>query len=181
MQTEIQTSDRFVSTSNDSNLPRNSRVAVSDTELPTIAVGASAIAECLGVAELECAGATRSRYVDGRIDSFVEATIRRHDETLADLLNMASEASVRGENRVTIDSRAYYRNFAYPQLNYPSPSEILRVVAAIEAQGFTAVLEAVNQGRGKREENSHSALYELKACFTISGSNQSQAGATNHR
>lgn len=189
MQTEIQASCRFVSTSNDGSLPINATGTTGETELPTIAVGVSAIAYCLGVGELEDATSTIgtasttnttsatspadtvSRYVDGRIDSFEVATIRRHDQVLVELPNMVREASARGENTVVIDCRAYYRNFAYPQLNYPSPAEVLRVVAAIEAQGFTAVLEPVNLGRSKREENSHSALFQLKACFTTSGSN----------
>ncbi|MDP3509033.1 MAG: hypothetical protein Q8T09_13745 [Candidatus Melainabacteria bacterium] len=183
MQTEMQTNYRFVSTSNDGNLPINSTGATGETELPTIAVGVSAIANCLGVGELADAGrtacpavavgacstvttATMSRYVDGRIDSFEEATILRHNQALVDLPKMVREASDRGESTIVIDCRAYYRNFSYPQLNYPSASEVLRVVAAIEAQGFTAVLEPVNQGRGRCEENSHSALYQLKACFT---------------
>ena len=188
MQTEIQASCRFVSTSNDGSLPINATGTTSETELPTIAVGVSAIAYCLGVGELEDATSTTSttsatnttsptspagtvsRYVDGRIDSFEVATIRRHDQVLVDLPNMVREASARGENTIVIDCRAYYRNFAYPQLNYPSPAVVLRVAEAIEAQGFTAVLEPVIQGRGKREENSHSALYQLKACFTPSGS-----------
>lgn len=179
MQTEIQASCRFVSTSNDGSLPINATGTTGETELPTIAVGVSAIAYCLGVGELEDAtnttsatspAGTVSRYVDGQIDSFEVATIRRHDQVLVELPNMVREASARGENTVVIDCRAYYRNFAYPQLNYPSPAVVLRVAEAIEAQGFTAVLEPVIQGRGKREENSHSALYQLKACFTPSGS-----------
>ena len=171
MQTEISTNCQFVSASSPSSLLSHPSNAAGDTELPTIAVGASAIADSLGLGELECVERGMSQYVDGRIDSYQEATIRRHDEALAALPNMAREASARGENTVVVDCRAFYRNFAYPQLNYPSPYLVLRVVEAIEAQGFTAVLEPVKPGRGKREENSHSALYELKACFTTSGSN----------
>lgn len=169
MQTEIQANYQFVNPGSQGNLQSNLNDALGEAELPTIAVGVSAIADCLGVGERECAKAAEcamSQYVDGRTDSFQAATIRRHNEALADLPDLAREASDRGENTIVIDCRAYYRNFSYPQLNYPSASEVLRVVAAIEAQGFTAVLEAVNQGRGKREENSHSALYQLKACFT---------------
>jgi hypothetical protein len=171
MQTEISTNYQFVSPSSQANLSNKPSDATGGSELPQIAVGAAAIADCLGLGELECAEPGMSQYVDGRIDSYQEATIRRHDQALAALPNMASEASARGENTVIIDCRAYYRNFAYPQLNYPSPYEVLRVAEAIETQGFTAVLEPVNPGRGKYEENSHSALYELKACFTRAGSN----------
>ncbi len=165
MQTEFQASRQLVSQSNQSKIPSISIVAAGDTKLPTIAVGASSIAECLGLGELQCPAVGMARYVDGRIDSFEQATIQRHDEALAVLPDMVKEASNRGESTVVIDCRAYYRNFAYPQLNYPSPYEVLRVVEAIEAQGFTAILEPVKQGRGQCEENSHSTLYELKARF----------------
>ena len=171
MQTEIQSNYRFVSINSDDNFPINTGVAVSASvdakELPMIAVGASAIATCLGMGELEC-NEVMVRYVDGNRGAFEEATIRRHDEVLAHLPKMAIEASSRGENSVTVDNRAYYRNFAYPQLNYPSPLEVLRVVEAIEALGFTAVLQPVNQGRRRGEEDSHSALYELKASLKAS-------------
>ena len=165
MQTEFQASRQLVSQSNQSKMPSISTVAAGDTKLPTIAVGASAIALILGIEELQCVAVGQSRYADGRMDSFEQATIHRHDEALAVLPNMVREASNRGESTVVIDCRAYYRNFSYPQLNYPSPFEVLRVVAAIEAQGLTAILEPVKQGRGKCEENSHSTLYELKACL----------------
>lgn len=185
MQTEIHASYRFVSTGNDyshssnnpsinlsnnssnnsSNNPGNNNNSSSCIESPTRAVGASAIAECLGVGVLHCSEVAITPYVDGRIDSFEQATIHRHDEALAVLPDMVREASNRGECTVIVDCRAYYRNFAYPQLNYPSPYEVLRVVAAIEAQGLTAILEPVKQGRGKCEENPHSTLYELKARF----------------
>lgn len=165
MQTEISTNYQFVSPSSQANLPNKPSDATGGSEAPEIAVGASAIVDSLGLGERECAELEMSRYVDGLIDSYQEATIRRHDEALASLPNMAREASARGEDTVVIDCRAFYRNFAYPQLNYPSPYEVLRVVAAIEAQGFTAVLEPVNPGRGAREESSHSVLYQMKARF----------------
>lgn len=177
MQTEIHASYRFVSTGNDcshsknnpsnnsSNNLGNSTNSPSGIESPTRAVGASAIAECLGLGALHCSEIAMTPYVDGRIDSFEQVTIQRHDEALAALPDMVREASNRGESTVIIDCRAFYRNFAYPQLNYPSPYEVLRVVEAIEAQGFTAILEPVKQGRGKCEENPHSTLYELKARF----------------
>jgi uncharacterized protein YbjQ (UPF0145 family) len=165
MQTEFQASSQLLSQGNQSKMASMSVVAAGDKKLPTIAVGASAIALILGIEELQCVAAVQSIYVGGRIDSFEQATIQRHDETLAVLSDMVKEASNLGESTVVIDCRAYYRNFSYPQLNYPSPFEVLRVVAAIEAQGLTAILEPVKQGRGKCEENSHSTLYELKACL----------------